>query len=85
MPQISRLHSPIRVLTAPIVTQVNPIVNCPSHYTGRINNNPCPCHNAVQFFCNHMISLLFNASYYLYTIELFKGKVPWIIPSLSID
>ena len=39
MPQISRLYSPIRVLTAPIVTQVH---HCPFHYTGRVNNNPCP-------------------------------------------
>ena len=42
IPQISHLYSPIRVLTAPIVTQVNPIVNCSSRYTGRVNNNPCP-------------------------------------------
>ena len=32
-----------------------------------------------------MISLLFIASYYLYTIEFLKGKIPWIIPSPSID
>ena len=89
MPQISRLYSLIRVLTAPIVAQVNPIVNCPSHYTGRVSNNLCLSLLVTMlhffFFCNHMISLLFIASYYLYTIELHKGKIPWIIPSLSID
>ena len=77
MPQISLLYSLIRVFTAPIVTQVTLIVNCPSHYTGRANNNPCPSLLVTMlliFFCNHMILLLFIAAYYLYTIEFLKGK-----------
>ena len=38
-----------------------------------------------SFFVNHVISLLFIAYCYLYTINLLVAKIPWITPSLSID
>ena len=85
MPQISGLYSLIRVLTAPIVTQVNPIVNCPS---GRVNNNPCPSllvtmlHGFFFFFVITLSHFYLLPPIICIQLSYSKGKS---LASLSID